>query len=195
MNVTAIIIDMQEDFFVHERLSRRRSDLVKNMNELVSYCRENDAKIIWIRQEFAPDLSDAMLEAKRKNIRVVISGTPGAEILSELDRRPSDRLLVKKRYSAFFGTDLNERLSRSGTSKLIIAGINTHACIRTTVVDAYQRDFEIILARDCIDSHDEEHHDISWRYMDGKLGKGMSNEQIRLLLASARAVDPDTTGS
>ena len=176
---------MQEDFFAHERLTRRRDDLARGVNELVACCREHDLDIVWVKQEFAPDLSDAMLEVREKGIHIVISGTPGAAILDELDCRSADSLVVKKRYSAFFGTDLDDRLLGSGTSKLIVAGINTHACIRATVVDAYQRDFEVILARDCIDSHDLEHHEISWRYMNGKLGTGMSNEQIRLSFAGA----------
>ena len=176
---------MQEDFFSHERLSKNRAGLVERINELAACCRESNVDIIWIKQEFARDLSDAFLDVKRKNIHIVISGTPGAEILNELNFRPTDGLVVKKRYSGFFGTDLDERLASSGTKQLIVAGINTHACIRTTVVDAYQRDIDVILARDCIDSFDREHHDISWKYMDGNLGRGMSNEEIRLLLAGA----------
>jgi nicotinamidase-related amidase len=38
-----------------------------------------------------------------------------------------------------------------------IAGINTHECVWTTAVDAYQRDFDVVLARDCIGSYDAEH--------------------------------------
>ena len=64
-------------------------------------------------------------------------------------------------------------------TRLIVAGVNTHACVRASVVDAYQRDLDIILAKDAIDSHDEEHHDVSWRYMAGKLGRSMSVEDIR----------------
>lgn len=141
--------------------------------------------MIWVKQEFSPDLSDATLEVKRKQIHTVIRGTPGASVLPELDFRSSDHLLVKKRYSAFFGTDLDERLARFECNALIIAGINTHACVRSTVVDAYQRDYRVILAEDCIDSHDLEHHRISWKYMDGKLGEGMRNSQIRTLLSDA----------
>lgn len=47
------------------------------------------------------------------------------------------------------------------------------------MVDAYQRDYDVILAKDCIDSLDREHHEVTWRYMDGKLGRGMVNEEIR----------------
>ena len=185
MRFAALIIDMQEDFFAHERLSHRRVTLTRCVNDLVKICRESDVPIVWVKQEFSPDLSDATLEAKKKGIRIVIAGTPGAAILPQLDYQSADHLIVKKRYSAFFGTTLDDLLLRLETAQLIVAGINTHACIRTAVIDAYQRDYEVILARDCIDSHDAEHHQISWRYMEGKLGKGMSNEEIRSVLASA----------
>lgn len=183
MAVALLIIDMQEDFFAHARLAAQRSQLVANTNALVSIARAANISVIWVKQEFLPDLSDAPLEVRRHNIEVVIAGTPGAQILPELDRQQSDELVVKKRYSAFFGTDLDGRLSRLGCTRLIIAGINTHACIRMAVVDAYQRDYDVILAKDCIASHDQEHHEISWRYMDGKLGFGMTNGRIKELLA------------
>ena len=185
MRFVTLIIDMQKDFFAHERLSRHRAVLTQKVNELVSICRNSAVPIVWVKQEFAPDLSDAMPQARKKGIHTVIAGTPGAAILSQLDYQPSDHLVVKKRYSAFFGTTLDELLTRLGPDHLIVAGINTHACVRTAVVDAYQRDYEVMLARDCIDSYDAEHHEISWKYMDGKLGKGMSNEEIRSVLADA----------
>mgnify|MGYP006202574933 CR=1 FL=1 len=61
-------------------------------------------------QEFKPDLSDAFLEMRRHGIQVTIAGTDGCEILPELERRPDERVIVKKRYSAFFGTALDELL-------------------------------------------------------------------------------------
>ena len=185
VSIATLIIDMQVDFFAHERLRQRRAALVTGTNDLVAMTREASAPVVWIKQEFSPDLSDAMLEAKKKEIRVVISGTPGALILPELDFRSSDHLVVKKRYSAFFGTELDRLLAKLRCTQLIVAGVNTHACVRATVLDAYQRDWNVVLAHECIESHDGEHHEITWRYMDGKLGRGMSNRQIRSMLANA----------
>lgn len=185
MAAVTLVIDMQTDFFAHERLSQRRAALVGHTNALVSATRDAGAAVVWVKQEFSPDLSDATLEVRKHKIAVVIAGTPGASILPELDMRTTDHVVVKKRYSAFFGTNLDDLLDRLGCTRLIVAGINTHACVRTTVVDAYQRDYDVILARDCIESHDEEHNEITWRYMDGKLGRGMSNAQIYALLQAS----------
>jgi nicotinamidase-related amidase len=186
VTIIALIIDMQVDFFAHERLAGLRPALVASTNSLVTTVRDAGLPIVWVRQEFAPDLSDASLEVRRTQTRVVISGTPGAEILPELDVRPVDHFVVKKRYSAFFETKLDDLLETLGCDQLIVAGVNTHACIRATVVDAYQRDRDVILAKDCIDSLDQEHHEVTWRYMDGKLGRGMGNDQIRSWLPDSR---------
>jgi isochorismate hydrolase len=46
------------------------------------------------------------------------------------------------------------------------------------VIDASQRDFDVIVAAECIGSHDLEHHNVTVRYLDGKMARFMSNESI-----------------
>jgi isochorismate hydrolase len=94
----------------------------------------------------------------------------------------SDPVVVKKRYRAFFGTGLEEILRRMQLDTLILAGTNTHACIRTTAIDAYQRDWPLILASDCIDSYDREHDNITLKYMKDKMAKVLTNDEIEAML-------------
>jgi isochorismate hydrolase len=54
-----------------------------------------------------------------------------------------------------------------------------------TAVDAYQRDWNLVVAGDCVDSYDREHHEISLRYMKDKIAAVMSNAEIFALLNSA----------
>jgi isochorismate hydrolase len=68
---------------------------------------------------------------------------------------------------------------------LILAGINTPACIRVSAVDAYQRDWKVIVAADCVGSYDAEHHEVPLRYMNGKIASVMSNEAVREMLDAA----------
>src|SRR5262245_48115846 len=85
-----------------------------------------------------------------------------------------------------YGTALDQLLAGLEPDGLILAGLNTHACVRVTAIDAYQRDWEVIVAADCVDSYDREHHEISMRYMNGKIASVMSNEEIRAMLLPAR---------
>ena len=183
----ALVIDMQEDFFAHGRLVERRTELSRRVNEMLAICREAEVPVVWVRQEWAPDMSDAMLDARKKGARITIAGTKGAALLAELDHRPGDQDVVKKRYSPFFGTDLDEVLQRMAVRTLVVAGINTHACVRTAVVDAYQRDYEVVLARDCVDSHDAVHHDISMKYLEDNVCRVESNDGIQSMLWKSRA--------
>lgn len=119
---------------------------------------------------------------RAKGIRISIRGTRGAQIASELNVNPADAVVIKMRYSAFFGTNLNQLLHEVHPDALILAGINTHACIRMTAIDAYQRDIPVILAVDCIDSYDREHHELSLRYMKNKIASIMTNAEIAAAL-------------
>jgi nicotinamidase-related amidase len=177
-----IVIDMLRDF-LENRDPVRKEKLVQSINELVGVMRSSSHPVIWVRQEFEPDLRDAFPEMRAKGIRVTVKGTPGCEILPELPVAPSDIVIIKKRYSAFYGTTLDEMLACIEPDAIIMAGINTHACIRTTAIDAYQRDWPVVLATDCIDSYDQEHYEISLRYMKDKVAALMSNEAIRSALS------------
>ena len=181
-----LIIDMLNDFFQeHSHLAEQRHGLVASINALAQAFRAHGHPVIWIRQEFAPDLSDAFLEMRKANIQVTIAGTEGCQLLAELDYHPTDTTIVKKRYSAFFGTNLDERLKELRPDFLIVAGINTHACIRTTVIDAYQRDYEVVLATECIASYDEAHHEMTKQYLEGAIAQLLPNNKILKMLTGA----------
>jgi nicotinamidase-related amidase len=176
-----IVIDMLNDFLDRWEAAPRRR-LTDSINELVGVMRRAGRPIIWVRQEFEPDLRDAFPEMRAKGIRITIKGTSGCKIVPELATDSSDETIVKKRYSAFHGTLLDELLARLQPDALILAGVNTHACIRTAAIDAYQRDWPVVVALDCVDSYDKEHHEISLKYMAGGIASVMTNEQIRASL-------------
>ncbi len=183
MRSAVLIIDMLEDFFRDGRLKEHRNDLAVRINELTFFARQHYVPIIWVRQEFKPDLSDAFLAMRKHNYPITIEGTKGSKILEELRQAESDHVVIKKRYSAFFHTGLDSLLKSLGVNTLVIGGVNTHACVRMSAVDAYQRDFEVILATDCVDSYDEEQHRTSLKYLTKNMALGKSNQELLALLA------------
>ncbi|WP_105434957.1 cysteine hydrolase family protein [Neorhizobium tomejilense] len=172
-----VIIDLINDCL--DQLPAGKVDrLVTNTNTLLAAFRQSGLPIIWVRQEFRPDLSDAFLEMRDKNVRVAIEGTRGAQLHPDLNWFPNDRTIIKKRYSAFFQTELEDSLRELGVAQLVLCGVNTHACIRTAAIDAYQRDLRVVLPVECIDSYSEEHARISLDYMNGKIAKTATVAEI-----------------
>lgn len=155
-----------------------RSRLIACTNQLIAAFRSANWPFIWVRQSFKLDLSDAFLEMRDRQIAVTIEGTRGAQIHTTLDRNSADTVIAKKRYSAFFGTNLDEVLSSFGVERITLAGVNTHACIRMAAIDARQRDIRVTIAGDFVESHDAEHERVSLDYMDGKIATVLINEII-----------------
>src|ERR1700760_3877318 len=98
-----MLVDFLDRWPVGERVA-----LVAAIHTLVDGFRAAGHPVVWVRQEFAPDLSDAFREMKRDDIRITIAGTAGARIVPELTPGADDLQILKKRYSAFFGTPLDD---------------------------------------------------------------------------------------
>ena len=184
MKTAVLVVDMQKDFFTSERLLGAKDALIAHFNFLTDCARQNNVAVLWVRQEMKPDMSDAPQGDRKLGRSFVVVGTEGAQLLEGLTVGKSDREIIKTRYSPFYQTNLEELLRQDGIERLIVAGINTHACVRMAVIDAYQRDYEVILATDCINSLDEEHHKITVKYLSGKIAEPMTNPQLGELLAS-----------
>lgn len=178
---------MLNDCFGHAQLQRLRPSLCSRINELTAMARASGHPVIWVRQEFEPDLSDAMLDMKSKDIHMFIKGTPGPLILDELVRSEADLEIVKKRFSMFFRTGLDALLQRLGSDQIILAGVNSHACIRMAAIDAYQRDFEVMAVRECVASKDAHHHDVTMAYLDGGIARVVTLNELKAQFLQGRA--------
>ena len=108
-----------------------------------------------------------------------IKGTPGSAILEEFQPKPDEHEIVKKRYSMFFGTDLDDVLNRLNPSMLVLDGVNTHACIRMAAIDAYQRDYRTVIVRECVASPDNEHHEVSLQYLGHAISKVVALSEFK----------------
>jgi nicotinamidase-related amidase len=178
MTPVFVFIDLQEDYFRQAPLADRRASIVDAVNELARFAREHAHPVVWVRAEIEPDLSDALLSLKEVGIRNANSGKGGTALLAELEVVDGDHEIVKKRYSAFFGTELQSLLSSLSCTHVVIAGVNSHACVRSSAVDAYQLDYRVLLADDAIASYDAEYHRESMRYLAQSIGRVVSNGEI-----------------
>jgi maleamate amidohydrolase len=115
---------------------------------------------------------------RRRNIKITIEGTEGANIIPELVPRSTEPHVIKKRYSAFFGTKLDGLIASLGIDTVVLTGVNTHACVRMTAIDAYQRDVDVIIAKEAVGSYDRRHEEMSLRYMNGKIASVVSITEI-----------------
>ena len=53
-----------------------------------------------------------------------------------------------------------------------------------TVIDGYQRDYQVLVAAECAASSDAEHHDVTVRYLDDRVARVLSNAEILALVGA-----------
>jgi nicotinamidase-related amidase len=88
-----------------------------------------------------------------------LRGTDGTKPLSDLEPQENDIILEKRRFSAFFKTDLDQTLRTMNIDTVAVAGVNTHFCVLATAFDAICNDFYTIILDDLSAAHKKKIHE------------------------------------
>lgn len=134
---------------------------------LVASARENRVPVIFIQEVHRPDLVDFGRELDGDEDVHCLEGVKSTEIAAEeVDFRPGDYFIPKRRYSAFYGTDLEILLKGLKVKTLILTGGLTDVCVHYTFVDGHQGDYYCRVVEDCVGGSSREAHDASLRAME-----------------------------
>lgn len=168
-----ITIDMQNDFLNGQPSEiPGTSEALPQMQKVAEAFRRARLPVIHMVRLYKSDGSNAEL-CRRAGIEqgaaLVRPGTPGAELASSLRPANESKLdselllsgaiqklgpcewaIYKPRWGAFFGTPLEQHLSGLGVTSLAFAGCNFPNCPRTSIYEASERDFRIVLVEDAV---------------------------------------------
>jgi nicotinamidase-related amidase len=158
MRPAIIIVDMLKDTFREEArfpITQEARPIIPRINHLLERGRRARIPIIFACDSFLP--GDFIFGGKMKPHS--LRGTEGAEVTDRLDRQEGDIVLPKRRFSAFFKTDLDQTLRTWRCDTVAVGGIATNVCVLMTAMDALCHDFKSILLEDCSAAHKREVHE------------------------------------
>lgn len=152
-----VIIDMLNDFINPEGAlcCPNGEKIVPAIQELIEFSHENDIQVIFVQ------------EAHRKNdadfrVRPIhaIKGTWGSDFIPSLTPQldKGDYIVQKRRHSAFSYTDMDLFLREEGIDTVVVTGVWTNVCVRSTASDAMYHTYKVMCISDCCASKDEEMH-------------------------------------
>ena len=108
------------------------------------------------------------------------------DLIPELDRQPSDHLVVKRTWGAFVNTGLADHLRGLGVTQVVIIGVSTSAGVESTARQAYEHGFNVTLATDGMTDLNAEVHTNSVTRIFPKLGETGTTHDILHLLEQAK---------
>jgi len=158
MKPAIIVVDMIKDNLKEGSrhpitLEARR--IVPNLQRLLAESRERGFPVIFACDSF---LKNDFIFKGRMRVHAV-RGTVGAEVIDELGPDSTDIVLPKRRFSAFYKTDLDQTLRVLEVDTIVVGGITTEVCVLMTALDGVCHDFCAILLEDCTASKSATIHD------------------------------------
>jgi maleamate amidohydrolase len=129
------------------------------------------------------DVDSVLMLKKTPRVAVLRTGSPLTEIDPSLAPREEELVLVKKHASAFFGTPLLQHLHAHSVDTLVIAGVITSGCVRTSAVDSAQLGFRTLVVADATADRSLQAHAASLQVVDELYGDVVSLAEAEAVLA------------
>ena len=131
--------------------------------QALDWARKNDVQVVYVRVAFAPEdyakvPSHSKTFAQVAESKYLADGSPEAALHESFEVRDGDIHARKTRYGAFSTTDLYGDLHARGVDTLVIGGISTSGVVLSTLRDAGDRDFRLLVLEDATADHDPEVH-------------------------------------
>lgn len=135
-----------------------RAERAPRQLAIVDAARAAEVPVVFIQEVHKASLVDIGRELDGVEGPHCIEGEDGTELASWLLPRPEEFLIRKRRYSAFFGTELEIALKAYKAETLILIGGLTDVCIHYTFVDAHQHDYRVRVVHDAVGGSSERAH-------------------------------------
>jgi ureidoacrylate peracid hydrolase len=146
----------------------RYADVVPTLKRLIEFCRGVKIPIFYsqaVREESGIDLltrSHRILPKSReeriKRRPICIRGSWDAEIVDELKPSADDHVVIKRRDSVFQDTEFEVWLQSLGIDSLIFSGIDTSICVESSLRDAFNHGYDIVMISDATASNNHAHY-------------------------------------
>lgn len=183
MRPALVIIDMQHYFFRSEERRVKLKELILAINKLIDCAKDKNIPIYQVLTVHKDDKSTWNIVMKKYNFSALIEGSNEAELLPEIKFDKSQAVIIKTRQSAFIRTNFEDELRENNIDTLIFSGVFTHGCVGRTAVDAYERDFNVIVAKDASFSHIKNQQEVMFEVIQHEQEQLiLGNEEIKKLI-------------
>tara|TARA_Y100000590_G_scaffold236400_1_gene266101 strand:- start:459 stop:1079 length:621 start_codon:yes stop_codon:yes gene_type:complete len=178
-STAVLVVDMLKDFFSDggAMVLDGGDVLYEPHRELLGAARDKGIPVFWLNQDLPPD--DSLFQTRAVHC---LSGTWGAEIVDEIPVDASDIIISKRRYSGFFQTTLDLNLRERGIDTVIVTGVVTNICVRSTVHDAFFLSYKVLVPEDLVMATSDQAQEVTLYDIETHYGDVTNLKQVMTVL-------------
>jgi ureidoacrylate peracid hydrolase len=209
INPALIVIDVQNGFVSkggsYDLLGMDTSSyetVVPKIAELIRKCRTASVPVFYtqaVRESSGIDLltktHKILPKAREERIMkkpICVRGTWDAEIVDELKPQGGDHVVIKRRDSAFHDTEIEVWLRSLRVDTLIFCGIDTSICVETSLRDAFNIGYDVVLVSDATASSNQKHYESTLENVRGYYGLVTDIAELSRYLQTSQPQAPPT---
>ena len=203
-NFGLLVVDMQNGFVSkggsYDLLGMNTEEyrkIIPKTKELIDFCRANLIPVFFteaIREPSGIDLLTRVhrllpvTREERLKVPICVRGTWDAKTIDEIKPTDTDHVVIKRRDSAFQDTELRVWLQSEGINTLIICGVDTSICVETSLRDAFNIGYDVILISDATASGISKHYETTLERVSDYYGLVMTVERFFRIVYSLKKV-------
>jgi nicotinamidase-related amidase len=171
-----VLIDLQNEIIGRPLAPYSGSEVLERSIRLVSEFRKKGGTVVLVRV-----LVTEMLNLPADAPRATPSTPPpptAFELAGQLDVQPTDIVITKRQWGAFYGTELDQQLRRRKISTIVLGGIATNFGVESTARAAFDRGYELVFAEDAMTSVSAEAHQFAIGTIFPRMGRIRSTTGI-----------------
>ncbi|MGA9150896.1 MAG: isochorismatase family cysteine hydrolase [Candidatus Nitrosopolaris sp.] len=195
INPALIVIDVQNGFVSrggsYNLLGMDTSQyerIIPRIQDLIAKCRNAAIPVFYtqaVRESSGIDLltrtHQILPRAREERIMkkpICVRGTWDAEIVDDIKPLSDDHIVIKRRDSAFHDTEIGVWLRSLGVDTLIFCGIDTSICVETSLREAFNIGYDVVLISDATASSNHKHYESTLENVKGYYGLVMDLQEL-----------------
>lgn len=202
INLGLIVVDMQNGFVAkngsYDKLGMNTPvyrEIIPKIRELIDLCKSFEIPVFYtesVREASGIDLLTKIhtllpkSREERLKIPICVRGTWDGQTIDELKPKEEegDHIIIKRRDSAFQDTELRVWLQSAGINVLIFCGVDTSICVETSIRDAFNLGYDILLISDATASGIKEHYETTLARVRDYYGLAMNFERFSKMITN-----------
>ena len=168
-------------------LGSENSAVVAANATLLACFRRRALPIFFTTVVFSNDRQATVFRGRLAALNVLRPGSRWVQVDAALTPRADEPVIEKQGASAFFGTDLHERLRTARADSLVVSGLTTSGCVRATAVDGLQHDYRVVVPREAAGDRNAAAHEANLFDLDAKYADVVSMAELFELMAEPMA--------